>query len=103
MTLKTMDPRTYEYQSEFAKRYVAQGVQQGMQQGVQQGEIWGRVALVSRLLVLRFGPLAAEVQNHLRQASIEDLDAIGERILCASTLEEALGARERCHAVQHPL
>jgi hypothetical protein len=89
--LSTMDARTYEYQSEFAKRYVAQGVQQGMQQGRTEGEISGRVALVSRLLVLRFGPLAAEVQHRLRHASIEDLDAIGERILCASTLQEALG------------
>ena len=90
--LSTMDARTrnfckYEYQSEFAKRYVAQGVQQGRTEG----EISGRLALVSQLLVLRFGPLAAEVQNRLRHASIEDLDAIGERILCASTLQEALG------------
>jgi hypothetical protein len=85
--LSTMDARTYEYQSEFAKRYVAQGVQQGRTEG----EISGRVALVSRQLALRFGPVTTEVHERLWHASIEDLDAIGERILCASTLKEALG------------
>jgi hypothetical protein len=89
--LKTMDIGKYQYQSEFAKRYVAQGMQEGMQQGVTQGEISGRVTLVSRQLALRFGPLTPEVQDRLRHASIEDLDAIGERVLCASTLQEALG------------
>jgi hypothetical protein len=93
--LKSMDISKYEYQSEFAKRYVAQGVQQGIQeglrQGVVQGEASGRVAIVSRLLALRFGPITAEVHDRLRHASVEDLDAIGERVLCASTLQEALG------------
>lgn len=88
--LKTMDISKYQYQSEFAKRYVAQGVEQGIQQGVTQGEASGRIALVTRQLALRFGPLAAEVQDRLRRASIDDLDAIGERLLCASTLQEAL-------------
>jgi hypothetical protein len=89
--LKSMDIGKYEYQSEFAKRYVAQGVAQGKQEGVMQGEASGRLAIVSRLLVLRFGPIAAEVQGRLRHASVEDLDAIAERVLFAGTLQEALG------------
>jgi hypothetical protein len=89
--LKSMDISKYEYQSEFAKRYVAQGLQQGRWEGVTQGEASGRVAIVSRLLALRFGPLAAEAHDRLRHASVEDLDAIGERVLFAHTLQEALG------------
>jgi len=89
--LKSMDISKYEYQSEFAKRYVAQGVQEGLRQGVTQGEAAGRVALVSRLLGRRFGPITADIQDRLRHASIEDLDAIGERVLFAGTLQEALG------------
>jgi hypothetical protein len=93
--LKSMDISKYEYQSEFAKRYVAQGLQQGiqegLQQGVTQGEASGRVAIVSRLLALRFGPLTAEVHDRLRDASVEDLDAIGERLLFVGTLQEAIG------------
>jgi hypothetical protein len=89
--LRSMDARKYEYQSEFARRYVAQGVEQGVARGLLQGEASGRAALVSRLLSVRFGPLDAETLHRLRHASIAELDAIGERLLRAETLREALG------------
>jgi hypothetical protein len=76
-----MDPAKYEYQSDFARRYVAQG------------KLEGRVALISKLLALRFGPLAGDVQARIEVASIAELDAIGERLLSARTLDEALGPR----------
>ena len=79
-----MDARTYEYQSDFARRYVAQGVAQG--------EAAGRVAVIARLLAMRFGPLSADVERRVREASIQDLDAMAERLLIARTLREALGA-----------
>jgi hypothetical protein len=82
-----MDAYTYEYQSEFARRYVAQG----LAQGVAQGEATGRAAVIERLLTVRFGPLSADVQNSIRQASIADLDAMTDRLLVAGTLREALG------------
>jgi hypothetical protein len=108
--LKSMDISKYEYQSEFARRYVAQGLQQGLEQGLEkgleqglqqglqqglrrgvtQGEASGRVAIVSRLLALRFGPIPADVQDRLRRASVADLDAIGDRVLFSSTLQEAV-------------
>jgi hypothetical protein len=77
--LQAMDPRKYEYQSDFARRYVAQG------------RIEGRAALVIRQLALRFGPLAQQVEARIAEASIEELDRIGERLLTAQTLDEALG------------
>ena len=77
--LKSTDISKYEYQSEFAKRYVAQG------------QASGRLAIVSRQLARRFGPITADIHDRLRRASVEDLDAIGERILFAGTLQEALG------------
>jgi hypothetical protein len=97
--LKSMDISKYEYQSEFARRYVAQGMQEGLQQGLEQGlrrgltqgETSGRLAIVNRLLARRFGPITPDVQDRLRHASVEDLDAIGERVLFAGTLQEALG------------
>lgn len=73
-----MDPAKYEYQSDFARRYVAQG------------EAKGRAALVIRLLALRFGPLTDTLQARIAEASITELDAIGERLLAAQTLQEAL-------------
>jgi Domain of unknown function (DUF4351) len=77
--MQAMDPRKYEYQSEFARRYVAQGRAEG------------RAALVSRLLTLRFGPLAPQVETRIAEASIAELDEIGARLLTAQTLDEALG------------
>jgi hypothetical protein len=83
--LGNMDPAKYQYQSDFAKRYVAQGEVQG--------EIKGRVALVIKLLTLRFGPLPESIQSEITAASLVTLDAIGERLLTARSLTEALGQR----------
>ena len=88
--LKTMDARTYEYQSDFARHYVAQGEAQG--------EVKGRAALILRQLAFRFGALSADVRDTVISASITDLDAIGERLLSAATLAEALGQSERHNA-----
>jgi hypothetical protein len=82
--LQAMDPAKYEYQSDFAKRFVAQGRVEG--------EASGRAALVIRLLTLRFGPPTDDVQTRIAQASITELDAIAERLLTAQTLQEALGS-----------
>jgi predicted transposase YdaD len=87
--LQAMDPAKYEYQSEFAKRYVAQGKAEGRAEG--QAE--GRAGLLTHQLTLRFGALPPEALARLAGASIEELDAIGERLLTAPTLAEALGPR----------
>lgn len=76
--LQTMDPAKYEYQSDFAKRYFTQG------------RIEGRAALIVKQLSLRFGRLASELQARIEGASIAELDAVGERLLSAQTLQEAL-------------
>lgn len=77
--LRALDPAKYEYQSDFAKRYVAQGRAEG------------RVAIVVRQLTRRFGALSPEVAARIAAASIDELDAIGDRLLTAQSLEEALG------------
>jgi hypothetical protein len=88
--LQMFDPakfmREYQYQSEPARRWFAQGREEGRAEG----EAAGRAALVCRQLAARFGPLTAEVDARIRCASIAQLDAIGERLLTASTLAEAL-------------
>ena len=82
-----IDPDKYEYQSEFARSWVAHG----REEGLTEGKAEGRAALICRQLALRFGPLTVEVETQLRRASISELDAIGERLLTAPTLQEALG------------
>lgn len=81
--LRAMDPAKYEYRSEFAKRYIGLGRAEG--------ELHGRAALLQRLLTRRFGPLPATATERLSAASIDELDAIGERLLSAQSLDEALG------------
>jgi hypothetical protein len=92
--LQTMDLAKYEYQSDFAKRYVAQGQAEGKAQGRAEGrvegETSGRVALVIKLLTRRFGPLSDATRMEVTGSSIEELDAIGERLLTAQSLQEAL-------------
>jgi hypothetical protein len=83
--LRDMDPAKYEFQSEFAKRYVAQGEALG--------EAKGRAALIAKQLALRFGPLPEDVKTRLDASSIVELDAIGERLMSAKNLSEALTER----------
>jgi len=71
----TMNSLGYEYQSDFARRFVAQG----------------RVEIVLKQLALRFGPLTEAVQASVRGAQDAQIDGLAERMLTAPTLEEALG------------
>jgi hypothetical protein len=68
-----------EYQSDFARHYVAQGKTEG------------RMEIVLKQLTLRFGPLTDAVQTRVRVAPDAQLDAVAERVLSAQTLQEALG------------
>ena len=73
-----MDPQKYEYQSRFAKRYVAQGWRKGKAEGMAkgkaegraEGKAEGRVALIVRQLTLRFGALNEGQLARISSASI---------------------------------
>ncbi|HEY4366780.1 MAG TPA: DUF4351 domain-containing protein [Steroidobacteraceae bacterium] len=82
-----MKPAGYEFQSDFAREMTARGRQEGRQQGHAEG----RAALVIRQLTVRFGVIDEAVKTRITQTTIADLDAIGERLLTAQTLNEALG------------
>src|SRR6266702_8134293 len=77
----TMNSLGYEYQSDFARRYVAQGKAEGQMEG--------RVELTLQLLALRFGQLPDATQARVRSAQDAQLDAVIERMLTAQTLQEA--------------
>jgi flagellar biosynthesis/type III secretory pathway protein FliH len=67
------------------------GLEKGRAEGETAGEVRGRAALIARQLTLRFGSLGASERNRILAASIPELDAMGERLLTAHTLGEALG------------
>ena len=109
--LQTMDASKYEYQSEFARRYYGQGKTEGREEGLKEGRREGRLAghlrghlegiqagyaegrvdLVLKQLVTKYGTLSAAVAERVRGATSADLDGIAERVLTAETLDEALG------------
>jgi uncharacterized protein DUF4351 len=87
--LGQMDARKYEYKSDFARHYVAQG----RAEGIEQGRAEGRAALIVRMLRSKFGALDAEVEARIQHASIAELEMIGDRLLVARTLQDALAPR----------
>ena len=84
--LKSMDAQKYEYQSDFARHYVAEGVTAGRAEG----EATGRAAIVARLLTTKFGPLSTDARKRIQSASIAELETMGDRLLSAATLQEVL-------------
>ena len=75
-----MNSLGYEYQSDFARRYVAQGRAEGKTEG--------KIELLLTLLTMRFGPLTDAVQARVRAARDTQLDAMAERVLTGKTLDE---------------
>ena len=73
------------------RREEAKGEAKGKAEGRAEGKAEGRVALIVRQLTLRFGALNEGQLARISSASIEELDAIGERLLSAQSLQEALG------------
>jgi hypothetical protein len=67
----------YEYQSHFAKLYIAQG----------------RVDIITRQLGSRFGEVSEAVNAQIASCSGEELNAIADRLLTAATLQEALAPK----------
>lgn len=94
--LGSMDPAKYEYQSEFARRYVAEGraegIAEGRAEGVAEGRAEGMAEVVLRQLALRFGPLADGVVERVRGASVGELAGFAERLLNAQSLDDVLDA-----------
>jgi hypothetical protein len=78
-----MDASKYQYQSEFAQRYFGQGKAAGRAEG--------RVEIILKQLATRYGAVSAAVEARVRAAGSTELDRVAERVLTASTVEEALG------------
>lgn len=78
--LQSMETGKYEYQSEFARRYVAEGEARG--------EAKGKAELLMKQLTLRFGPLPAEALARLGSATSEEMERFAERVLVAESLDD---------------
>jgi len=81
-SLLTMDPAKYEFQSEFAKRYLSQGRAEG--------EARGRAETLVKLLTLRFGSVEESAAQRIRSASVAELEQWTDRVLSAPSVAEVL-------------
>ena len=93
--LETMMIKGYEYQSDFAKKYVAQGRAEGLTEGLTQGLTKGRAEEAARavLTVLRARGLAvseAVRERILSQKDLERLERWLEKAAVADSAAEAL-------------
>lgn len=86
--LQSMDPAKYEFQSEFARKYYDFGKLEGQEQAKQ--EIAAR--FVIKLLQQRFGALSKTALIRIINASAGQLDGVLERVLTASSVDDALGS-----------
>ena len=68
----------YEYQSEFARKYVEEGRKEGVKEGRQE--------VLTKLLGLKFGELPDWASQRLRAADDTDLARWTERVLTAASL-----------------
>src|ERR1039457_741085 len=67
-----------------------QGRQEGLQEGRQEGQQEGELTMLRGLIVKRFGPIPAWLEERLAQFSARDLLELGERLLDAQSLEDIL-------------
>jgi hypothetical protein len=82
-----MQQHNYTYQSDFAKKYVAEGVKEGTKNGYRE--------VLRELLEQRFGELPADVAARLDEAEADTLRAWTRRVLTAGTLADVFAAEPR--------
>ena len=87
-----MDPLTYEFKSEFARKYVAIGEERGEARGAARGRAEGRAEgqrkALKALLERKFGALDVAHEERLEGALGEELERWLLRVLDAATLAD---------------
>jgi predicted transposase YdaD len=71
---------------------IEQGLEQGLERGIEQGLEQGRrreiLAVLSRLITKRFGPLSADALAHLEKLSTTELEDMADRLLDANSIAD---------------
>ena len=94
-----MNKGTYQFQSDFARKYIAMGKAEGEAEGEARGEARGKVVGEAQLLLkqLRFKGFTVSPELVARVESCQDLavlDLWAERVLSASTLDDVFAVAD---------
>ena len=90
-TLEAMMKSGYEYQSEFARSYVAKGVEKGREEGLREGLLKAKAQAVLAFLEARGLDIPAEVRERvLASTDIAELDGWVRRAAVISDARELL-------------
>jgi len=76
---------------QWAEGYLATGRKEGRMEGRNEGRLEGEIAVLSRLLTRRFGPLPAWAEARLNAATEQNLADWADAILDAASLNDVLG------------
>lgn len=82
------------------RKGIAQGREQGREEGREEGRAEALRAVVTELLVARFGALPARARKRLQGLPPSELSALSLRLLRAASLEEAFLPAPRAHAAK---
>jgi predicted transposase YdaD len=63
---------------------------EGERKGERKGELKGELKVLRRLIEKRFGTIPAEAEQRLSKMTVDELDALSDRVLDARNLEELL-------------
>lgn len=86
--LLDMDLTKYEYESEFAKHFLAKGREEGREEGREQAL---RAVLVTQL-TQRFGEIPALLADRLRSATDPELERFAERVFAANRIDDVFSS-----------
>ena len=67
---------------------IEKGIEKGIERGREEGRQQGAAIALSRVLRSKFGPLSEAHEARLQQASLDELDALVERLFSARSLDE---------------
>ena len=70
------------------RQILERGRQEGREEGREEGRQEGEARVVLRLLRLKFGPLAPEIEEQVRSADADRLLEWSERVLTAERLQD---------------
>lgn len=80
---------TYEWQSDFARKYVGQGREEGREEGLEEGLVKGKREAILRLLEAHEVPVDASTRSRIEECSeLERLDTWFTRAITAESADE---------------